>query len=114
MVPAFFMSDGGSSCKSGESTCEMSMSTVTWEAATAAHKQRNQIRRGITAFEMRPQTRERNRQCASVHGCPGGGNPTSKRHLFVVGSLDKHIQNEKEFILASAEIGGGLCLYGEY
>ena len=29
------------------------------------------------------------------------------RHLFVVDSLDKHIQNEKEFILASAGVGGG-------
>ena len=28
------------------------------------------------------------------------------RHLFGVGSLDKHIQNEKEFILASAGVGG--------
>ena len=36
------------------------------------------------------------------------------RHLFVVDSLDKHIQNEKEFILASAGVGGGLCLCGEY
>ena len=26
------------------------------------------------------------------------------RHLFVVDSLDKHIQNEKEFILASAGV----------
>ena len=39
------------------------------------------------------------------------------RHLFVVDSLDKQIQNEKELIhLASA--GGGailyLCLCGEY
>ena len=31
------------------------MSTVTWEAATAAHKQRNQIRRNTIAFEVRPQ-----------------------------------------------------------
>ena len=28
------------------------------------------------------------------------------RHLFVVGSLDKHVQKEKEFILASAGVGG--------
>ena len=34
--------------------------------------------------------------------------------LFVVDSLDKHIQNEKEFILASAGMGGGLYLCGEY
>ena len=27
------------------------------------------------------------------------------RNLFVVDSLDKHIQNEKEFILASAGVG---------
>ena len=27
------------------------------------------------------------------------------RHLSVVDSLDKHIQNEKEFILASAGVG---------
>ena len=73
--------------------CEMS--TVTWEAATAAHKQRNQIRRSIITFEVRPQTRERNRQCASVHGGPGGRNPSAKRHLFVVDSLDKHIQNKR-------------------
>ena len=32
------------------------------------------------------------------------------RHLFVVGSLDKHMQNEKEFILPSAGVGGVLCL----
>ena len=40
----------------------------------------------------------------------------SKRHLFVVGSLDKQMQKEKEPIrLASAE-GGGAILYlcGEY
>ena len=31
------------------------------------------------------------------------------RHLFVVGSLDKQMQNEKELIrLASAKGGGGL------
>ena len=36
------------------------------------------------------------------------------RHLFVVDSLDKHIQNEKEFILASAGVGGFLYLCGEY
>ena len=31
------------------------------------------------------------------------------RHLFVVGSLDKQMQNEKELIrLASAGVGGGL------
>ena len=33
------------------------------------------------------------------------------RHLFGVGSLDKHIQNEKEFILASAGVGGGLYFF---
>ena len=33
------------------------------------------------------------------------------RHLFVVGSLDKQIQNEKELIrLASAEVGGLFCI----
>ena len=33
------------------------------------------------------------------------------RHLFVVDSLDKQIQNEKELIhLASAGVGGVLCL----
>ena len=26
------------------------------------------------------------------------------RHLFVMGSLDKHIQNEKEFIVAGAGV----------
>ena len=31
----------------------------------------------------------------------------------VVGSLDKHISNEKEFILASAGVGGGLYLCGD-
>ena len=44
---------------------------------------------------------------ASVHGCFGGGNSCDMRHLFVVDSLDKHIPNEKEFILASAGVGGG-------
>ena len=29
------------------------------------------------------------------------------RHLFVVDSLDKHIQNEKEFVPASAGVWGG-------
>ena len=41
----------------------------------------------------------------------------SKRHLFVVGSLDKQMQNEKELIrLARALWGGGAILYlcGEY
>ena len=39
------------------------------------------------------------------------------RHLFVVDSLDKQMQNEKELIrLASAGVGGGAILYfcGEY
>ena len=36
------------------------------------------------------------------------------RHLFVVDSLDKHIQNEKEFILASAGVVFFLYLCGEY
>ena len=36
------------------------------------------------------------------------------RNLFVVDSLDKQIQNEKEFILASAGVGGFLYLCGEY
>ena len=36
------------------------------------------------------------------------------RHLFVVGFVDKHIQNEKEFILASTGVGGVLYLCGEY
>ena len=31
------------------------------------------------------------------------------RHLFVVDFLDKHIQNEKESILASAGVGG-VCI----
>ena len=31
----------------------------------------------------------------------------------MVDSLDKHIQNEKEIILASAGMGGGLCLCGD-
>ena len=35
-----------------------------------------------------------------------------KRHLFVVGSLYKQMQNEKELIrLASAKGGGGAVLY---
>ena len=40
---------------------------------------------------------------------------TYKRHLFVVGSLDKHMQNEKELIrLARAKGGGWLfCLIVE-
>ena len=36
------------------------------------------------------------------------------RHLFVVDSLNKHIQNEKEFILAIAGVGRLLYLCGEY
>ena len=39
------------------------------------------------------------------------------RHLFVVDSLDKQMQNEKELIrLASAGVGGlfCVCLCGEY
>ena len=33
------------------------------------------------------------------------------RNLFVMNSLDKHIQNEEEFILASAGVGwGGFCV----
>ena len=56
------------------------------------------MRRSIIAFEERPNTRERNRQRASVHSCLGGGNPSDIRHLFVVDSLDKHMQNEKELI----------------
>ena len=33
------------------------------------------------------------------------------RHLFVVGSLDKQMQNEKELIrLASAGVGGLFCI----
>ena len=46
---------------------------------------------------------------ASVQGCFSGGNPT-KRHVFVVGSLYKQMQNEKEkelICLASAKGGGG-------
>ena len=35
----------------------------------------------------------------------------SKRHLFVVDSLDKQMQNEKELIrLASAGVGGLFCI----
>ena len=43
-----------------------------------------------------------------------GGN--SRRHLFVVGSLDKQIQNEKELIhLAGAGVRGAiLYLCGDY
>ena len=37
------------------------------------------------------------------------------RHLFVVDSLDKHVRNEKEFILAlqgsSAGVGGGVVVW---
>ena len=34
-----------------------------------------------------------------------------KRHLFVVGTLDKQMQNEKELIrLASAGVGGLFCI----
>ena len=51
---------------------------------------------------------------APVHGCFGGGNSCDMRHLFVVDSLDEHIQNEKEFILASAGVRGFLYLCGEY
>ena len=38
------------------------------------------------------------------------------RHLFVVGSLDKQIQNEKELIrFASAGVGGGFSYFcGKY
>ena len=40
------------------------------------------------------------------------------RHLFVVDSLDKHVRNEKEFILAlqgsDAGVGGVLNFFGEY
>ena len=42
-------------------------------------------------FEERPNTRERDRQRASVHGCLGGGKREFMRLLFVVGSLDKQI-----------------------
>ena len=36
------------------------------------------------------------------------------RHLFVVGSLDKQMQNEKELIrLASAGVGGLFCIFVE-
>ena len=52
---------------------------------------KNQIRRSIITFEERPQTRERNRQCASVHGCLGGGNPSDINYQFVVDSLDKQL-----------------------
>ena len=36
----------------------------------------NLMRRSIITFEERPNTRERNRQRASVHGCLDGGNPS--------------------------------------
>jgi len=36
-----------------------------------------QMGRSIITFEERPNTRERNRQRASVHGCLGGGNPSN-------------------------------------
>ena len=43
---------------------------------------------------------------ASVQGCFDGRREVM-RHLFVVDSLDKQIQNEKELIhLASAGVGG--------
>ena len=43
---------------------------------TRYEKQRNLMRRSIITFEERPNTRERNRQRASVHSCLGGGNPS--------------------------------------
>ena len=46
---------------------------------------------------------------ASVHGYFGGGNSCDIYfHLFVVNSLDKQMQNEKELIhIASAGVGSG-------
>ena len=40
----------------------------------------------------------------------------SKRHLFVVDSLEKQMQNEKELIHRASAKGGGVILYlfGEY
>ena len=64
---------------------------------------------------------------ATKNGCLGGGNscdiyvrpygPLDSNDLFVVGSLDKHVRNEKEFILAlqgsSARVGGFcICVEG--
>ena len=75
----------------GEHVCDVDGNMGSRDSSSQT---KNQIRRSIITFEERSQTRERNRQCASVHGCLGGGNPSDI--YLVVGSLDKHIQNKNK------------------
>ena len=57
----------------GEHVCDVDGNMGSRDSSSQT---KNQIRRSIITFEERSQTRERNRQCASVHGCLGGGNPS--------------------------------------
>ena len=57
----------------GEHVCDVDGNMGSRDSSSQT---KNQIRRSIITFEERSRTRERNRQCASVHGCLGGGNPS--------------------------------------
>ena len=57
----------------GEHVCDVDDNMGSRDSSSQT---KNQIRRSIITFEERPQTRERNRQCASVHSFLGGGNPS--------------------------------------
>ena len=60
----------------GEHVCDVDGNMGSRDSSSQT---KNQIRRSIITFEERSQIRvirERNRQCASVHGCLGGGNPS--------------------------------------
>ena len=57
----------------GEHVCDVDGNMGSRDSSSQT---KNQIRRRIITFEEISQTRERNRQCASVHGCLGGGNPS--------------------------------------
>ena len=74
------------------------------------HAQRNQPRR------QAPQEFKENQGCLESRSATLTQIPNGKRHLFVVDSLDKQMQNEKEPIrLASAGVGGAIFyLCGEY
>ena len=73
----------------GEHVCDVDGNMGSRDSSSQTE---NQMRRSIIMFEERSQTRERNRQCASVHGCLGGGNPSDINFWWVGTRLTIHLR----------------------